>query len=151
MKIEVVCKNLQDTQKFAFGFAKILQVPSIVLLTGDLGAGKTTFVKGVAQALGCLPDQVTSPTFTLMNTYMARDRQNKNFPIYHFDMYRLADADEAQAAGFAEYFDKKRLDGIAFVEWHENVAGLISEWDFEVKITKIDENVRKIEVFGGER
>lgn len=149
MKLEVLCKNLQDTQKFATGFAKILRAPTIVLLKGDLGAGKTTFVKDVAVALGFDGDVVTSPTFTLMNTYTCAKKQGCA-PIYHFDMYRLSGAEEAQAAGFAEYFDKSTLDGIVFVEWPENVEGFIWQWDFEVEITKMGENARKIVICGGE-
>ncbi len=117
--------ELKQTKALATAFAKVLSVPSIVLLTGDLGAGKTTFVKEVVAALGC-EDLVTSPTFTLLNTYDAK------FPIYHFDMYRLASAEEASSVGFEEYFDKSRLDGVCFVEWPENVEGLINDVDYVV-------------------
>ena len=101
----------------------------VVLLTGDLGAGKTTFVKDVVSALGC-DDLVTSPTFTLLNTY------NAKFPVYHFDMYRLSSAEEAMNVGFEEYFDKNTLDGVCFVEWPENVEGLINDVDYVIEIEK---------------
>lgn len=104
MRIKMDISDLKQTKALATAFAKVLNVPSIVLLTGDLGAGKTTFVKEIVAALGC-NDLVTSPTFTLLNTYDAK------FPIYHFDMYRLASAEEASSVGFEEYFDKSRLDG----------------------------------------
>ena len=101
----------------------------IDIISGFLGAGKTTFVKEVVRALGC-DDLVTSPTFTLLNTYDAK------FPIYHFDMYRLSSAEEAMGVGFEEYFDKRTLDGVCFVEWPENVEGLITKVDYEITITK---------------
>lgn len=129
--------NIKQTQQLAEAFAKTLKAPMIVLLTGDLGAGKTTFVKEIVSALGG-KDLVTSPTFTLLNTYEAK------FPIYHFDMYRLSSAEEALAVGFDEYFDKSRLDGVCFVEWPENVEGLIKDVDFIVEISKESEVSRTI-------
>lgn len=101
--------NLEQTRDLAKAFAKVLKPPMVVLLTGDLGAGKTTFVKDVVFALGC-EDLVTSPTFTLLNTY------NAKFPVYHFDMYRLSSAEEAMNVGFEEYFDKNTLDGVWFLK-----------------------------------
>ena len=90
--------NLNQTRELAKAFSKILVPPMIVLLKGDLGSGKTTFVKDVVAALGS-KDLVTSPTFTLMNTY------NAAFPIYHFDVYRLSNTDEFYAIGGDEYFE----------------------------------------------
>lgn len=121
--------NLEQTKDLANAFAKALKPPMVVLLTGDLGAGKTTFVKDVVSALGC-DDLVTSPTFTLLNTY------NAKFPVYHFDMYRLSSAEEAMNVGFEEYFDKNTLDGVCFVEWPENVEGLINDVDYVIEIEK---------------
>ena len=121
--------NLEQTRDLAKAFAKVLKPPMVVLLTGDLGAGKTTFVKDVVFALGC-EDLVTSPTFTLLNTY------NAKFPVYHFDMYRLSSAEEAMNVGFEEYFDKNTLDGVCFVEWPENVEGLINDVDYVIEIEK---------------
>lgn len=121
--------NLEQTKDLANAFAKVLKPPMVVLLTGDLGAGKTTFVKDVVSALGC-DDLVTSPTFTLLNTY------NAKFPVYHFDMYRLSSAEEAMNVGFEEYFDKNTLDGVCFVEWPENVEGLINDVDYVIEIEK---------------
>lgn len=110
----------------------------VITLTGDLGAGKTHFVKGFAKGLG-FDGTVTSPTFTLLNIY-----QGGKYPIYHFDMYRLSSLEEANELGFEEYFDLKSLDGISIVEWPENVQGLINCPHINVNIEKIDENKRKI-------
>lgn len=142
MKIKMKAKTLGETRAFADAFSKALTVPMIVVLNGDLGAGKTTFVRDVVLSLGG-KDEVTSPTFTLLNIY------NAKFPIYHFDMYRLSSAEEAMGIGFEEYFDKSRLDGVCFVEWAENVEGLINDVDFVINITKTGENERTFVVEGG--
>ena len=129
MRIKMELANLEQTRDLAKAFAKVLKPPMVVLLTGDLGAGKTTFVKDVVFALGC-EDSFTSPTFILLNTY------NAKFPVYHFDMYRLSSAEEAMNVGFEEYFDKNTLDGVCFVEWPENVEGLINDVDYVIEIEK---------------
>ncbi len=141
MKIKVDVFGIEQLSKLAQAFAKALNAPKIILLKGDLGSGKTTFVKEVVKFLGC--DQpVTSPTFTLLNVYDAKQK------IYHFDMYRLSSREEAEAVGFAEYFDKEKLDGIVFVEWPENVEGLIKKADFVVTITKLSDRARRIIIEG---
>lgn len=142
MKIKVQTNSLGKTKAFAEAFANSLKAPMIVVLNGDLGAGKTTFVKFVAQFLGA-KEEVTSPTFTLLNVY------NGKFPIYHFDMYRLSSAEEAMGVGFEEYFDKSRLDGVCFVEWAENVEGLIKKPDIVITISKIGENEHEFVVEEG--
>lgn len=131
--------SLGQTRELAKAFSKVLKAPMVILLNGDLGAGKTTFVKEVVAALGC-DDLVTSPTFTLLNTYDAV------FPVYHFDMYRLASAEEAMNVGFEEYFDKNRLDGVCFVEWSENVEGLINDVDYEISIEKLGDTKRRFTI-----
>ena len=135
--------RLKQTQELAQAFAKVLKPSTIVVLNGDLGSGKTTFVKEVVAALGS-KDLVTSPTFTLLNTYEA------SFPIYHFDMYRLSSAEEAMAVGFEEYFDKKSLDGVCFVEWAENVEGLIKKVDYIINFEKKGETHRTVTIKGEE-
>ncbi len=143
MKLKMEVKNLDETRQVAAAFAKSLTNPMVVLLNGDLGSGKTTFVKEVVKALGC-DDLVTSPTFTLLNSY------NAKFPVYHFDMYRLSSAEEAMNVGFEEYFDKHSLDGVCFVEWSENVEGLIRDVDFVIDIQKKGENERVFTIEGVE-
>lgn len=127
--------SLKQIEVLASAFANALKPPMVVLLKGDLGSGKTTFVKSLVKHLGC-DDLVTSPTFTLLNTY------NGKFPIYHFDMYRLSSAEEGRNIGFEEYFDKSHLDGVCLVEWPENVEGLINDVDYEITITKDDDKRR---------
>ena len=142
MRIQMERINVAQTDSLARAFSKVVKPPMIILLNGDLGSGKTTFVKSLVKYLGS-NDEVTSPTFTLLNTY------NGNFPIYHFDMYRLSSMEEALAVGFEEYFDKSKLDGVCLVEWAENVEGLISEVDFVITIDKINDRLRKITIRQG--
>lgn len=143
MRLKMEIENLKQTKELAQAFAKVLKPSTIVVLNGDLGSGKTTFVKEVVAALGS-KDLVTSPTFTLLNTYEA------SFPIYHFDMYRLSSAEEAMAVGFEEYFDKKSLDGVCFVEWAENVEGLIKKVDYIINFEKKGETHRTVTIKGEE-
>ncbi|MBX0289901.1 tRNA (adenosine(37)-N6)-threonylcarbamoyltransferase complex ATPase subunit type 1 TsaE [Hymenobacter sp. HSC-4F20] len=94
-----------------------LEGHSIVCFEGEMGAGKTTFIKALCQALG-VADEVSSPTFSLVNEY--RDAQNR--PIYHFDFYRLEDAAEAEGIGAPEYFDSGYL---CLIEWPSRVEELL--------------------------
>ena len=136
---EYVSNSIQDTFRIAGEIATSLSVPSIIHLEGDLGAGKTHFVKGFAKALG-VDEMVTSPTFTIMNEYVG-----ENCSIYHFDMYRLSSAEEALALGFEEYFDLKTLNGFSLVEWAENVEGIFPDNVVKIEILKTtNENQRRI-------
>lgn len=137
----MISSNVKQTINFAKKFAKSIKEPTIILLKGDLGAGKTHFVKGFAKGMKSKA-QVTSPTFTIMNMY-----EGGRMPIYHFDMYRLNSKDEALEAGLEEYFDKKILKGVSLVEWPENVEGLIKGKTIVVTIKKLeDEAKREIEI-----
>ncbi len=110
---------------------------ALLLLYGELGAGKTCLVRGVAAGLGvdkAVP--ITSPTYTLMNSYSGR------LPLYHFDLYRLGDADELAELGFEEYFYG---DGVAVVEWPQR-GGDFAAAVLEVLITVVDEKRRRIEI-----
>jgi len=104
---------------------RIISEPLVVALQGELGAGKTVFVRGAARGLEAA-DQVTSPTFVLMKIYQGR------LPLYHFDFYRLSgDADETLELGFEEYLPG---DGTAFVEWAERLPDLIPPDHLQVKL-----------------
>ncbi len=142
MKIKTEINSLEQLDALAKAFANCLQPKMIVLLKGDLGSGKTTFVKAVAKALGST-DEVTSPTFALLNIYDGK------FPIEHFDMYRLSSAEEARGVGFEEHFDRSHMQGVAFVEWPENVEGLFDKADFVVEITKTGDNGRIFVISSG--
>ena len=128
----------EETFFVAGEIAKSLKNPTIIVLEGDVGAGKTHFVKGFAKALG-YEDIVTSPTFTILNEY-----ECDGFYIYHFDMYRLSSMEDAVALGFEEYLDLNNLNGFALVEWAENVEGLIPKEAVKVQIFKEGERKRRI-------
>jgi tRNA threonylcarbamoyladenosine biosynthesis protein TsaE len=138
MKYIYLSLNAKDTIKFAENYAKNLTAPTIILLSGDLGAGKTTFTKGIAKGLN-IKKTITSPTFTILNEY-----ESTKFPLYHFDMYRINSAEEAYALGFETYFNHKKLPGVVVVEWAENVEGLIKKPYTKIEILKENENNRKI-------
>lgn len=109
----------------------------VICLTGDLGAGKTHFAKGVALGLG-ITELVTSPTFTLINEYSGR------VPLYHVDAYRLGDAEEAYDLGLEEYLYG---DGVTLVEWPERVEELLPADRLVIQINRADgeaENIREI-------
>lgn len=134
-------KSERDTIEFAQKFAKTVKKGTIILLEGDLGAGKTHFVKGFAKGLKC-KDMVTSPTFTIMNIY-----DGGKMPIYHFDMYRLSTPDEAEELGFGEQLSHTSLDGVTLVEWGSNVEEMMNEWDYKIIIKKGEnDNERSIEI-----
>ena len=140
MQIEVISESEEMTKTIAKKYAQSIKSPVVISLVGDLGAGKTTFTKGFAEGLD-ITDLVTSPTFTIMNEY-----QNARLPLYHFDMYRLSSKEEAIELGFEEYFDLRKLNGVAVVEWAENVQGLLPALFVEIHIIKIDETKRKIQI-----
>ena len=127
---EYISNSIEETFHIAKDVAGRIEAPAIILLFGDLGAGKTHFVKGFAKAIGC-EEIVTSPTFTIMNEYLGG-----KFPIYHFDMYRLSSAEDGRNLGFEEYFDLKNLNGISIVEWPENVEGLFPNDVIKITISK---------------
>lgn len=128
-----VSKSAQDTLSFATQYAKTLNRGDVVLLEGDMGAGKTVFCKGVAKGLG-IEDEVTSPTYAYMNDYGGK--------LYHYDCYRLRCGAQAEGLGLTDYFYG---DGVCVVEWACNIADVLPERCKRVTIRKISENVREIE------
>jgi len=109
----------EETQSFARELAQRLHAGQVLLLHGEMGAGKTAFVRGLAEGLGC-EDPVSSPTFVLMNIYRGR------LPLYHFDLYRLGGEDEVYGMGFEEYFEG---DGVCAVEWYQIAPGCFEGMD----------------------
>lgn len=114
-------------------FAKTLKKGDIVLLKGEMGAGKTVFAKGIAAGLG-ITDIITSPTYAYMNDY--------DGILYHYDCYRLKNGEDAEGLGLTDYF---YAGGICVIEWGEKIADVVPEYAKSVVITKIDENRRSIE------
>ena len=136
MMKKYISNSVEDTNEIAKEFAKTIEPGQIVLLVGDLGAGKTAFVKGVVKALHGDSDQVTSPTFTIVNEYSLAD-----FPIYHFDLYRLENPNELYNIGFEEYFYGS---GVCFIEWPERASDFFDDTAIVVNIKKLGDNKREI-------
>lgn len=135
--MEYISKSYVETQKIAADFAKTLKKGDTVCMYGDLGAGKTAFVQGMAKGLG-ITDHITSPTFTIVNEYEG------DMPLYHFDVYRIADSDEMYEIGYEEYVYG---DGISVIEWAELIEDILPDDRYSVTVLKDltqDEDYRKI-------
>ena len=132
--MEYIVKSVEETYALAKKIADNLKGGEIILLNGDLGAGKTTFTKGLAKALG-INDVVTSPTFTFMKQYLSG-----RIPLYHFDMYRVEEEDELYELGLSEYL---YLNGVCVIEWNkfENIENPIV-----INITVNEDLSRKFEI-----
>lgn len=118
---------------FATQYAKSLKGGDVVILEGDMGAGKTVFCKGVAKGLG-IAEEVTSPTYAYMNDYSGK--------LYHYDCYRLTCGAQAEALGLTDYFYG---DGVCLIEWAQNIADVLPEGCKRVIIKKLSESKREIE------
>ena len=133
-----VFRTASEEETIALGerIARELPRRAVVLLIGDLGAGKTTLAKGIVKGLGAgEPDDVSSPTFTLIHEYGTR--------VYHIDLYRLDRAAEAAALGIEELFDK---DAVVLIEWGERFPELLPEERVEIRITPRQGDEREITV-----
>lgn len=135
---EYVSNSYEETLNVAAEFSNLLKGNDVITLGGDLGAGKTAFVTGLAKGLGA-NETVQSPTFTIVNEY-----RSGRLPLFHFDVYRIGDSDEMYDIGFDEYLFG---DGVCAIEWAQNVIDLLNMPYYEVKIIKdlnISEDYRKI-------
>ncbi|MCL2370568.1 MAG: tRNA (adenosine(37)-N6)-threonylcarbamoyltransferase complex ATPase subunit type 1 TsaE [Firmicutes bacterium] len=134
----IISTKPSDTMRIGKELALTLPSGAVVALSGDLGAGKTVFSKGVALALG-IKDEVTSPTFTLVKSYRGKDKI-----LHHFDAYRLSDEEEAEECGLNELIGEP--DSICVIEWPERIRGLLPESTVWVEIRRIDDKKREIKV-----
>jgi tRNA threonylcarbamoyladenosine biosynthesis protein TsaE len=126
-------ESAQDTLRFATEYAKSLKGGDVVLLNGEMGAGKTVFAKGVAKGLG-IDDEILSPTYAYMNDYGGK--------LYHYDCYRLSGGAQAEGLGLTDYFYG---NGICLIEWAQNIQDVLPQHCKTVTIRKISECVREIE------
>lgn len=129
--MEYFSKSSKQTEDIAFEYAKTLAKGDVIAFYGDLGAGKTAFIKGVARYFNI--EGVTSPTYAYLNVY--------NDFIYHYDCYRLSDGEDAERLGLTDYFGG---DNICLIEWAENIEDVLPESVKTVKIEKISDSERKI-------
>ena len=137
--MEFLTYSPQETEKLGAALAEKLQPGTVLAYTGDLGAGKTAFTRGLARGLG-IQEPVTSPTYTIVNEYLGG-----RVPLFHFDMYRLHSADDLFDIGWDDYLERQ---GICAVEWSENVAEALED-PLTVTICKTGEESRKITLEGG--
>jgi tRNA threonylcarbamoyladenosine biosynthesis protein TsaE len=128
----------EQTWNVAAEIFRLAAPNGVILLTGPLGSGKTTFVKGLARAAGIAVDDVSSPSFTLINEYMSGV-----VPVYHFDLYRLTSAEQFVEIGGIEYFDR---EGIKIVEWADHAPEYMPEDCLEISFAIVGQTQRRIEV-----
>lgn len=139
---QIICKSEFQTKEFAKKLASILRTGDVLVLSGELGSGKTKFVEGILAHFD-LQDEISSPTFTIVNEY-----KNDKINIYHFDLYRLGDIYEFENIGGEEYFSK----GICIFEWGELIEDILPNDYIKISFEKNDNNpeerILNIETFG---
>ena len=133
---KIISNSEEETKLIGRKFAKDLKKGDVIVLTGDLGSGKTKFTEGVLQFFG-LENEISSPTFNIVNEYVKEDVN-----VYHFDVYRLEDEDEFYAIGGEEYFEK----GICLIEWGEMIEHALPNKYIQISFSRNleDENLREI-------
>lgn len=139
--MEFITRSPQETERLGAALAQYLLPGDVLAYTGDLGAGKTAFTRGLAAGLG-ITDRVTSPTYTVVNEYLSG-----RLPLFHFDMYRLHSADELFDIGWEDYLTR---GGVCAVEWSENVEEVLED-PIRVELRKVndDPEQRVISIEGG--
>jgi tRNA threonylcarbamoyladenosine biosynthesis protein TsaE len=135
---QTITHTPQATRSIAAQLAELLEPGDVLTLSGDLGAGKTTFTQGLAEGLG-VADRVNSPTFTLIREYEGR------IPLYHMDVYRLGEQAAAEDLGIDEYLYG---DGVSVIEWAEYIESLLPEDHLQIKIRSLAESEREITISG---
>ena len=133
-------KSESETEAIGADFARGLPGGTVVAMSGELGAGKTAFVRGMARGMG-IDCRVSSPTFTIVNEYLGKRE------LIHFDMYRLSSADELFDIGWEDYLAR---GAVCAVEWSENVEGAFFGDEVRVTIEKLSETERRITIEGAE-
>ena len=140
--MKIITHSPEETIEFAKKIGSKLKGGDVVAYKGGMGAGKTTFTRGLAVGMG-LPDEVTSPTFALVNEY-----RGKELTLYHFDMYRIVDTDELETTGFFDYMGE---DSVIAVEWSENIIDALPNGTVYITINRLSETEREIIVEGDDR
>ena len=139
--MEFITNSPEETEALGERLGKLLLPGEILAYRGDLGAGKTAFTRGLSRGLGCR-EQVTSPTYTIVNEYLGG-----RLPLFHFDMYRLRCAEDLFDIGWDDYLER---GGVCAVEWSENVEEAMED-PISVTIEKLGENSRRITIERSER
>jgi tRNA threonylcarbamoyladenosine biosynthesis protein TsaE len=138
-------RSAEETIASARLFANRLQRGDVVALYGDLGSGKTQFVKGVCRAFN-VNNHVTSPSFVILNRYQGKDENGKEILMHHLDLYRIKSISEMYDLGYEEFLQS---DGICMIEWAEMLEKLLPDRRYDVRLSLGEEaNERRIEIIG---
>ena len=140
--VQIHSDSVRETEQIGERLAELMKPGTVLALFGDLGAGKTALIRGLARGLGCR-ERVTSPTFSLVNEYTGR------LPLFHFDLYRLPDADALFDIGWEDYL---RRGGICAVEWSERIGAMLPNDAVRVTLCLSDESEdsRSVTIEGAE-
>ena len=138
--MEFITHSPEETEHVGAALGRVIPTGTVIAYEGDLGAGKTAFTRGLSRGLGCA-EQVTSPTYTIVNEYLSG-----RCPLFHFDMYRLRSADDLWDIGWEDYLDR---NGVCAVEWRENVREALED-PVIVRIEKLGDETRRITLEGGD-
>ena len=133
--MEWVSRSPIQTQRWGAKLADQLQPQDVVGLVGEIGAGKTTFVQGLAQGLGVPPETVASPSFVLIREYRGR------IPLYHADLFRLEKLPEAATVGLEDYYEGA---GVTVIEWANRIPGVLPEEFLEIRFEVVNRRARRL-------
>jgi tRNA threonylcarbamoyladenosine biosynthesis protein TsaE len=142
ISITRITRSAEETISLGARIGRLLRGGDVIAYRGGLGAGKTTITRGISVGMG-LGDEVTSPTFALVNEY-----HGAGISLYHFDMYRITSAADLETTGFYDYMDS---DSVIAVEWSENIAEELPSGTVYIDIKRVDDDTREITVTGDER
>lgn len=130
---KIILNSEKETIELGKKLAENLKIGDVIVLTGELGSGKTKLTEGILTYFG-LQNEISSPTFTIVNEY-----NTEKFPIYHFDVYRLNDSDEFLSIGGDEYFEK----GVCIIEWGELIEDVLPQNYTKITFSRDEENENK--------
>lgn len=137
---KIDCDSVEDTLKLGNGIGRLLKKGSVVALSGEFGAGKTTLIKGIAGGLGVKETRyVNSPSFVIIKEYKGR------YSVYHFDIHRLDNVSELETIGYEDFFYS---DGVALIEWADKIKELLPAEYLDIHLSIEGENRRSIELRG---
>lgn len=139
-KTEIITSSVEETLSQAGKLARLLEPGDVIALSGEMGSGKTHFVKGIVAGLDGNPDQVDSPTFAIVNEYEAGNS------VYHMDCYRLGNEEEASVIGLESYFDGS---GICLIEWPDRIEGMLPAGTIRIYLHHESETKRRLTIESG--
>lgn len=138
----MILKSAEETIEYGRDFGQKLKGGEVLALTGDLGSGKTTFIKGLAEGLR-VADNITSPTFVILKSYLGKI-DNRNIEFVHIDAYRAETIDDIKSVGIEDYLNRE--DVVIAVEWAEKIRELLPKNTIHINFKHLDENKREIEI-----